>query len=174
MEGISMEQSIFRELLDRLQQLLAIYQELVLVAQDKKTSIIQNQIEEINIATMKETKLIKPVPELETGIRAHMTKLQRELGFRPKLKMTLSELAQLLTNPDEKQLITNVHRELGSVSGELQRANELNQQLIQQSLQYVHFSLDVLCGPEEEELTYKRPTMNQEPLKRTGIYDAKY
>jgi len=168
------EQTLFRQLFDQLMNLLAIYKELVLVAGDKKESIIHNRIEEVNIATMKETKLIKPIPELETSIRGNMTKLQRELGFRPKLKMTLTELTQLLTNPAEKQLITHAQQQLEHFSLELKRANELNQQLVQQSLQYVHFSLDVLCGPEEDEMTYKKPTMKQEPVKRTGIYNAKY
>jgi len=170
-----MEQSTFQKLMDHLMQMLITYEQLLSLAQEKKVSIIHNRIEEVNSATMKESKLIKPIPELETALRGYMTSIQREFGFRPKLTLTLSELVKLITNPEEKLLLIDTQKKLANVTAELQRVNELNQQLIQQALEYVNFSLDVLCGPEEEEVTYQRPSyQQQQPKKRTGIYDTKY
>lgn len=168
-----MEQSAFQLLISQLRQLLLIYRALFTLADEKKGAIIRNEIEVINVVTMKETKALKPVPELEASIRSQLTKLQRDLGFRPKLKMTLSEMSQMLIVPEEKQELAEAQAELADISVKLSKANELNQQLIQQSLEYVHFSLDVLCGPPDDEVTYKRPTLNTDIQKRTGIYDTR-
>lgn len=168
-----MEQSAFQLLISQLRQLLLIYRALFTLADEKKRAIIENNIELINALTMKETKALKPVPELEAVIRAQLTKLQRDLGFRPKLKMTLSEMTKMLVIPEEKQELADIQVAIADISTKLSKANQLNQQLIQQSLEYVHFSLDVLCGPPDEEVTYKRPTMNTDVQKRTGIYDTR-
>lgn len=168
-----MEQSAYQILVSQLKQLLLIYRALFTLADEKKGAIIRNDIEMINTITMKETRALKPMPELESGIRSQMTKLQRDLGFRPKLKMKLSEMVQMLVDPEEKQELAGIQSELESISAKLAQANEHNQQLIQLSLEYVHFSLDVLCGPPDDEVTYKRPTMQSDVQRRTGIYDTK-
>lgn len=168
-----METTTFQQLVQQLQQLLLIYRALFTFADEKKNAIVQNNVESINMITMKETKALKPVPELEASTRNLMTKLQRELGFRPKLKMTLSEMVQLLIDPKHKQELAELQDDLTHMSERLKQANEHNQQLIQLSLEYVHFSLDAICGPEEDEVTYKRPSPSTDVQRRTGIYDTR-
>lgn len=168
-----MEQSTFSLLIQQLKQLLLIYRALFTFAEEKKQAIIKNHIETINMITMKESKAMKPVPDLESSARTLLTKLQRELGFRPKLKMTLSEMVQLLTDPKQKQELSQVQNDLASVSDKLKQSNAHNQQLIQLSLEYVNFSLDAICGPPEDEVTYQRPTQSNQVQKRTGIYDRR-
>jgi len=168
-----MEQTAFQLLISQLRQLLLIYRALFTLADEKKRAIIHNEIDIINALTMKETKALKPLPELETAIRNQLTKLQRDLGFRPKLKMTLSELSKMLIIPEEKQELAELQVAIEDISTKLSKTNELNQQLILQSLEYVHFSLDVLCGPPDDEVTYKRPAVNTDIQKRAGIYDTR-
>jgi len=168
-----MEQSTFSLLIQQLKHLLLIYRALFTFADEKKAAIINNDIELINMITMKETKAMKPVPELESGIRSLITKLQRELGFRPKLKMTLPEMVQLLTDPEQKKELAHTQQEIAGIADKLKQANAHNQELIKLSLEYVNFSLDVICGPPEDEVTYKRPTQSYDSQKRTGIYDRR-
>ena len=168
-----MEVTTFQQLVQQLKQLLLIYRALFTFADEKKNAIIKNDIESINMITMKETKALKPVPELEASSRSLMTKLQRELGFRPKLKMTLSELVQLVIDPKQKQELAELQNDLAHMSEQLKKANEHNQQLIQLSLEYVHFSLDAICGPPEDEVTYKRPSPGTDVQRRTGLYDTR-
>lgn len=167
------ERTSFEQLIFHLKQLIFIYRALFTLADHKKQAIIKDDIDEVNKLTMQETKALKPVPELEAGVRQLITQLQRDLGFRPKLKMTVSELITMLVDPEQKQELTVLQNDIIAVSEKLKRANELNQQLIQQSLQYVNFSLDLLVGPEDEEFTYKRPTLQPENQRRTGIYDTR-
>jgi len=168
-----MEATTFQQLVQQLQQLLLIYRALFTFADEKKSAIIENNVETINMITMKETKALKPVPELEASTRTLMTKLQRELGFRPKLKMSLSEMVQLLIDPNQKQELAQLQNDLAHMSERLKQVNEHNQQLIQLSLEYVHFSLDAICGPPEDEVTYKRPSPSTDVQRRTGIYDTR-
>jgi len=167
------QQSSLQLLLSLLQKIILTYRALLTVADQKKAAIIANLIDEVNKLSIQESKLMKPIPDMEKEVRKLLTSIQRELGFRPKLKMDLSELVTLIIEPEQKQQLTEVSQELTSVSNKLKAANELNYQLIQQSLEYVNFSLDVLVGPEEEEYTYKRPVQQQDTIKRSNLYDKK-
>lgn len=167
------QQSSLTKLMSFLNKLIITYRALFTVANQKKDALIANEIEEVNKLSLQETKILKPVPDMEKEVRQLLTSIQRELGFRPKLKMGLTELVTLLIEPSDKQELENVNNQLVEIAKKLREANELNYQLIQQSLDYVNFSLDVLAGPEEEEYTYKKPTIQQETSKRLSLYDRK-
>lgn len=167
------QQSTFTILVSLLNKLILTYRALFTVANQKKDALIANQIDEVNKLSIQETKILKPIPDMEKEVRQLLTSIQRELGFRPKLKMGLTELLTLLIDPNEKEILKNLNIELIEITDKLRAANELNYQLIQQSLDYVNFSLDVLVGPEEEEYTYKKPTIQQETSKRSNLYDRK-
>lgn len=167
------QQSSFQMLISLLSKIILTYRALYTVADQKKAAIIANDIEDVNRLSLQETKMLKPVPDMEKEVRQLLTAIQRELGFRPKLKMSLDELITLLIEPEQKQLLQETGEELVDISNKLKAANELNYHLTQQSLEYVNFSLDVLVGPEEEEYTYKKPMQQQEPLKRSSLYDKK-
>lgn len=167
------QQSSLQQLIYLLNKIILTYRALFTIADQKREAIIANQIEEVNKLSLQETKMLKPVPDMEKEVRQMLTAIQRELGFRPKLKMSLTELIKLLVDPEQKKTLTEVSEELVSISSKLKSVNELNYQLIQQSLEYVNFSLDVLVGPEEEEYTYKKPQQPLEQVKRSNLYDKK-
>ena len=167
------QQSSLTLLISVLKKIILTYRALFTIADQKKAAIIANAIDEVNKFSIQETKMLKPLPEMEKEVRQLLTAIQRDLGFRPKMKMSLDELITLLVDPEQKTLLKETSDELVSISNKLKVANELNYQLVQQSIEYVNFSLDVLVGPEEEEYTYKRPMQQQEQSKRSGIYDKK-
>jgi hypothetical protein len=54
---------------------------------------------------------------------------------------------------------------------ELKERNQLNQQLIHQSLQFVHLTLDMLA-PQPASINYGPPQQNAAP-KRPSMFDSK-
>ncbi len=162
----------FRELVDTLESMLQIYNTLYHISTQKKEHIIHNQITELTTCMSQETKLLKLITEYEATVRSASVRLQRELGVRPKLKITLSEIGKMVFNPNDKQELTKLQGELVTVVDKLKKANELNQQLLQQSIEYVGFSLDVMYGAPDEEVVYKKPTLQPQGQKRTGLFDT--
>ncbi len=168
-----MELSAFRELIETLESMLHIYKALGVIALEKKDHIIQNRVTELTSCTAKETKLLKEISELDAAVRSASIRLQRDLGFRPKIKMTLTELGKLVFQADEKQELAALQTELAEAADRLRKANELNQQLLQQSIEFVSFSLDVMYGAPDEEVVYKKPTLQPQGQKRNGLFDTR-
>src|SRR5690606_25996773 len=128
------------------------YKALLKIALQKKDHIVQNEITDLTACISQESKLLKLISEHETTVRSVSVRLQRELGVRPKLKITLSEIGKMVFNPNDKQELAKLQSELALVVDQLKKANELNQQLLQQSIEFVGFSLDVMYGAPDEEV----------------------
>ena len=126
------QQSALASLISLLNKIILTYRALFTVADQKRAAIIANQIDEVNKLSLQETKILKPIPEMEKDIRQLLTTIQRELGFRPKLKMGLNELITLLIDPNDKQLLISTNEQLLEITEKLKVTNELNYQLIQQ------------------------------------------
>lgn len=81
------------------------------------------------------------------------------------------ELEDWLQSLDEEKekIITPLILSLVENIGELQRLNDLNQELLAQSLSFVEFSLNILIG-DEGSPTYQRPGAN---ARGKSIFDRK-
>ncbi|MNY67586.1 hypothetical protein D3C86_2052050 [compost metagenome] len=55
----------------------------------------------------------------------------------------------------------------------LKKANELNQKLIEQSLTFIDYSLDLLVGRPNQEFTYHHPADKGYTSNRSGLFDAR-
>lgn len=163
----------FRELIETLEDMLLLYKALIGISLSKKDCIIQNRIEELTAAVAQESKLLKRVTELEPIARSTAVKLQREFGVRPKAKIRLTELGKMIFNPSDKQELIKLHGELSVAADNLRKYNELNQQLLQQAMEYVDFTLDVMFGAPDDEVTYKKPALQSQAPKRSGLFDIR-
>ena len=163
----------FRELVQTLESMQHMYETLHQLAEKKKVHIMKNEVSELTACLSQESKLLKSLTEHEAAVRSAATRLQRDMGLRPKLKITISEIVKLIFNPNDKQELMKLQADIATTTDKLRRANELNQQLIQQSLEFVGFSLDVIYGEPEEEVVYKKPTTAPGGVKRTGQFDTR-
>ncbi|KXG08997.1 flagellar protein FlgN [Anoxybacillus rupiensis] len=68
---------------------------------------------------------------------------------------TLAACIERAAEPERSELKKR-QEELSKAVRELKEANELNQQLVQQSLQFVHMTLDLLL-PQTPEINYQNP-----------------
>lgn len=163
----------FRTLADTLISMKHMYESLYDIAMQKQQAIKSNEITALTAFATHETKLVRTLEEHEANFKAEAIAFQREKGLRPKLKIVLTDLIKIVSHPDEKQELIELQQQIDDVTRRLQAENELNQMLIQQSLDFVNVTLDAVLGDEEEEYTYKKPTMNAEANKRRGMIDRK-
>ncbi|MFD2116998.1 flagellar protein FlgN [Paenibacillus yanchengensis] len=163
----------FRELADTLISMKHMYESLYDIAMQKQQAIKSNEITALTTFVAQETKLVKTLEEHEASFKAVAITFQRDKGLRPKLKINLSDLVKVVSHPEEKQELIQLQQQIEDITRRLQAENELNQLLIQQSLDFVNVTLDAVLGADEEEYTYKKPTMHVETNKRRGIIDHK-
>jgi flagellar biosynthesis/type III secretory pathway chaperone len=85
---------------------------------------------------------------------------------------SLLEIANL-ANPAEKDLLFEKKKKLLKLINEIKDRNELNQQLIHQSLQFINFSKSLVV-PQEREINYG-PTAGKktQPGQTPGMFNSK-
>ncbi|WNS81296.1 flagellar protein FlgN [Domibacillus sp. DTU_2020_1001157_1_SI_ALB_TIR_016] len=121
-------------LIETLEKQLALHKSLLALAQAKTEAIKQNKMDELNRIVRDEQKHVSAIMILEKKRTEHSGQ-------------TLTELLPSLS-AEERQGAEEIRGQLITVLQELQRTNRLNEELLDQSLQFVHLQLDLLAPPE--------------------------
>ncbi|WP_138753701.1 flagellar protein FlgN [Paenibacillus sinopodophylli] len=160
------------QIVDTLQQQYRLYEQLLDIELKKKALIMKNDVLTLNVLTQKEKLLAANAEKLEQQRVLLTVRYIKEIGFRIRSGV-LSELIKAVTNPNEKEELIHMHGKLTSLLTQLKHANDLNQQLIQQSLDYLDFSIGLMVDDPNEDLVYRHP-MNQQAGNRSNkIFDSR-
>lgn len=142
------------ELLDNLIQL---HKALYTLATQKKEVLIKGQVDELVAITRQEQHLMKGITAAETARQQTVQELSAEKGFSLQ-EGRLAELIKLTTSAEEKQRLTTYREELARVVEQLRETNDVNQQLLKQSLSFVTMTLDLLTDVPEDDYLYGQST----------------
>lgn len=145
-----------------LDNLVNLHRALYTLAVQKKDVLIKGDIDALNQITQQEQKLIKAVNATESARVQIVQDIFHEKGLSL-TEHTLLELMKTLTGVEEKSRLKEYREELIRIVSELREANELNQQLLEQSLSFVNHTLDLLTDTPEDDFIYKKP------IGHTGI-----
>ncbi|WP_106767252.1 flagellar protein FlgN [Paenibacillus faecalis] len=161
-------------LIDSLQRLEMVYNDMLTLADDKKKAIIDNDVDAIVQLLNRESKGMKNIEQLERErVQAAYAFLQSR-GVKSQLDLTLTELARLVFDPKEKANLLEVQTRLSHTLQELKLKNDLNQQLLVQSLEFIDFSLDMLTGKSsQDEAIYHHPSDRGGSSGRPGLFDTR-
>ncbi|SMF67177.1 FlgN protein [Paenibacillus uliginis N3/975] len=161
-------------LIDSLQRLEMVYNDMLAVADAKKQAITKNDVDAVVQLLNRESKGMKTIEQLEKErIEAAYTFLQSR-GVKSQLELTLTELARLVFDPEEKVKLLDVQSRLSRTLLALKEKNDLNQQLLVQSLDFIDFSLDMLTGKSsQDEVTYHHPSDKGGSTGRPGLFDTR-
>ncbi|WP_062354116.1 flagellar protein FlgN [Bacillus kwashiorkori] len=127
-------------------KLIQLYESLYTIAKNKSEVIKNGDLDALNQIMKSEQTHITAITALENE-RLNWTK--NLAGYET---ATLLDCIQLASG-SEKEKLTEIHEELSELLQKLKAQNELNQQLIHQSLQFVNFSLNMLL-PQPDNVTY--------------------
>lgn len=160
-----------QDVVDIMNGQIALYSELIALEDDKKHSIIHNRYEDLNRLVQKETKLLKQAGELEEKRIFEVNRYVVGKGYRPSPGVTVSDIVKLTTRHEEKQLLTTAQQDLVALLQQLKEINQLNQLLAEHSLDIIQYSIDVMTGMPEDDMTYCHPGQQQPAANRLGMYD---
>lgn len=161
------------QLIEMTRQLTDQHKRLLELAEAKREVVIRDQIEELMKITAEENAIVREISKLELASRRSLAEAGESIGVKLSEEHSLSDLLQALPDGSERRLLAEERQKLVQTLVQLQEINELNRQLIQQSLDYINFNLDLLTDAPEQDLMYQNPTGEQQVKKRTGLFDRK-
>ena len=167
--------SLIDELISVLKQEQDIYRQLIDVSSEKTNIIVKNNLAELQRITAVEQGYLGTLINLEKK-REEVTGDIALVLNRKAEEMTVKDLIFVLEGQKEvqKQLIA-VHEELRSTLMNFNKINEINKNLIQESLELIDFNLNFIKGMYQapEVANYSKDAGKASPMMEIGVFDAK-
>lgn len=146
------DEKMIKELLEILKKELDIYQELLKVSNEKTDIVKEDKTSELDQLVRQEEILIAKVVELEKK----RIRILKEICVNLRLKEESISISDLSQYVDEKQELLEMKEKITKTLKELKRANELNTKLVENSLEYINFSVNLATGADKESITYEQ------------------
>ena len=155
------------ELLEILQKELNIYEEILKISKNKTDIIKEDKALDLDPLVREEEEKVAQVIALEKKRLACVRKICAELQIEDS-NISISELSKYV---DEKQELLDFKEKITKVLKDLKRTNDLNQKLIQSSLEYVNFMVNLTTGANQN-VTYGA-TGQKNTKGQTNFFDMK-
>lgn len=140
------------------------------LADEKTTCLTKGDISHLKSIMQKEAVLVKQLQRLEQERHRLVQFFIRSKGLVTETG-TLTELLPQF-DEDEKKTLVSLQTHLVEQITSLKEKNELNQQLIQDSLRFVNLSLDMI-HPEKDTGNYGRPDKDDDEPQGRSLFDSK-
>jgi hypothetical protein len=158
------------QLLNVLEKMVKLQKSLYQIALNKTDVLKADDIEALGQLMKDELKHIKAI-EMVNGEREQIQRrLAIELSLSP-ATITISDLLQSSILKD-KESLKRLQLELVEQTKSLKEINEFNQQLLQQSLNFVNLNLDLVLG-QQESSNYTGNSSDEEENTNRSLFDSK-
>lgn len=154
-----------------LERLTQVHQSLLQLSTTKTDLLKAGKIEEVQAILKTEQKHIQAIDRLEK----QRLKAVDEWAVTYELsddEKTITTLLEKVEHDNERQQLENLSTELAKVLVELKAQERLNQELTQQSLQFVQMNLD-LISPTIEQVNYGNKKNQNDPQSKRSTFDSK-
>ncbi|TYS69882.1 flagellar protein FlgN [Sutcliffiella horikoshii] len=144
-----------------LEKMLTLHAYLYELTVRKEEIVKANKVEELQRITREEKQYTRAIMQLEKQ-RAELSKGK-----------TVTELAEMST-PTEKHTLLDLKARLTETIGNIQKQNELNQLLLEQSLQFVTMTLNTL-NPQPNAVNYEKPANTKKSVSAPArsLFDSR-
>ena len=142
-------ESILSDICENLKQQVGVHTEILKIANDKKEAIVQNETDKLKKITKQEQQVVFNIIDLEEKREKNVKSLSTLLNEKQE-GLTISEIIKISKDKIKNiTLINEVEKakeDLRNIINELKTVNELNNQLIKNSLEYIDFNLNLMLG----------------------------
>lgn len=139
---------------------LNFYKNLLNYSKEKHKSLISKEIDDISLITQKEEGLVHKIRECET-VRINVLK---EIANEIKVsieELNITKISQLCENELIKKSLLEKKEELKSILNELQKVNDLNTELIKQSLDIINQTVRMMSNTATNPNLYNKKRQDQ-------------
>jgi flagellar biosynthesis/type III secretory pathway chaperone len=143
-----------QDLIETMERLVQLHDSLLELAEQKTKVLVNNEVAKLNQIVNKESQIVKQVAECDQRRVGASALVFMEKGYKPLRDITVSEVRKFTVKADDKLRLHNLQLSLADKIAKLRQQNDLNQQLIRQSLAFIEHSFDILVGPPEDDAVY--------------------
>jgi len=162
---------LMENLLDIMAQQAENYENLLGLSKEKKDVIVSNDIKDLQTITALENTLAGKHQRLEKK-RAEVVKDIANVLGRKEADITFSALLEMLEGKPDHPRMEEIVERIRKIIPELKSSNDLNKQLIDNSLAYIEFTMNAIRGSlAGEPLLY--PNQGDESPDSVPLFDAK-
>lgn len=148
------------------------YRDMLELSKSKKRMIVEGKVSELDKIVKLEQNMIYNIGQLEKNREEAVAKLCRDLGLDSG-RINISELMQVL-RPEHKKHLEDMQGRLHGILSELKSVNDINGQLLQQSLEYIDYSINLMAGTGMETGSlYEDIGKNKGKQTDKNIFDTK-
>ena len=158
---------------DTMYRLNEVHMILLDLAEEKREALVHNRVDELNQIVHQENKLLKQVTELDAQRVEAIGHALVQRGYTPNPRVTVSDLIRLIFKAEDKKALMDAQTMLLSTIKTLQEKNALNEQLIQQSLSFIEYSLNLMIGAPEDDAVYQNPTQQHNMKRNQSFFDSR-
>lgn len=156
-------------LIQTVEELLDEHEKMLRVVEQKRQLLIDGDIEKLKEIVNEEMKLISKIEQLEEKRMKHGVRIATEFGLKLE-ELTASKLIEIDKDPQRVAKINLLTGRFVKVIGEIQTANDLNGQLIHQSLDMIQNSIATLTDPFEPG-TYSGTGDSAKTANKKSLFD---
>lgn len=169
--------SSFEILIKVIEDIFKLQIDMLELANHKKEVLISGDIDELSKIMKKESSWIKKLSKLEEERIAAVKQLLNERKLSND-NITVTQLVNILESPLEKEQLSELNLKLTNTIDKIQQLNDLNTELIKQSLDFIENTIDMITGESRQQsYTYGRPTVKQTDVtsmpSSKNIFDKK-
>lgn len=160
-----------KHLIDLLKQEEKIYREMLLLSERKTKCISDENIDEINEIAKQEERLIKEARLLEYQREDEITKIEKLFNIEK-----LDDLSSLLKHIEDKKIeseLIETQVNFTNTLSELKNVNSLNNTLIQDALEYITLSLNLMTQATAEGTYGKTAKEAESQAPQKSMFDFK-
>ena len=148
------------------------YEELLGLAKEKRDVIINNDVESLQKINHLENLVISQNQRLEKKRQALVADMALVLNQKED-DLTLTKMIELMEGKEEKAPLEKAHDSIKAVLDELKEINQLNGELIQNALDYIEFSTNLMRSSTGQQPTAFFPGTDNMYLDESGHIDTK-
>lgn len=156
------------KLLNILDEELQLYKKVLGMSNDKTGLLKGNQVKELEALTKEEESLVAVIIEKEKERIAEVKNICKRYG-KPESSLKIEELCEFIE--DSKDELLSYKKEITEVLNELKNVNKLNSSLINSSLEYINFTVNMLTETSKNPV-YK-PGGYRDTQAQRNLFDIK-
>lgn len=162
--------SLIEELIDTLSEQNKIYENLLEIASKKKVAIIENNIPNLQEIIAQENTIVGRNIRLD---RKRVELFNDMCTVLNKKTITLSDIIETIKGQDGEKNLLEIKQKAEDILPKLKNLNDQNQELIQISIDYVDYSMNLIRGGAMGMPTYYDSAGNEINISDKKMFDAK-
>lgn len=160
----------FEQLIEILEEMNRVYEGMLKLSVKKKDIIVQGKVSELEKIVKTEQTLVIEAGKLENKREEIITEISKEIGINT-AEVTIKQLEKRSGKRHAKNL-KECRNKLVKTLDELKSQNELNSNLIKNSLDYIDFSLNLFSNINSDSGSYVKNGEIGKPEKK-NLFDVK-